>query len=70
MSRALLVLVKGQRRGGLDTRFDELKWPLNKANSCEVPSEDNVFQFLRMVYKRTRMQPECLVMMVALVERL
>jgi hypothetical protein len=49
--------------------FDERVHPLRKDISAN-PSEEDIYQFLRLIYKRTRMQPECVVMMMSYIERI
>ncbi len=58
--------------GGKEPReaiFDERLHPLKSNLKKGVPSEDEVYRYLRIIYKRTRMQPECIVMTVSYIER-
>jgi hypothetical protein len=68
--KALAVLLDQRTTGGEDSIFDETVYPLKKEQSFAVPSVEELYQFLRAIYKRTRMQPECLVMTVSYLEKL
>jgi hypothetical protein len=70
VSKALAVLLDQRTTGGEDSIFDETVFPLKKDQSFAVPSVEELYQFLRAIYKRTRMQPECLVMTVSYLEKL
>ena len=64
-ARAMLVLIKGRLSGGAaESRFNEESFPLKLSHSLALPSENDVYAFLRIIYKRTRMQAECIVMMI------
>ncbi len=60
--------VDGAGRGGL---FDERSHGLTAVPAAAaVPSVEEIYRFVRTMYKRTRMQPECVVMVVHYIEKL
>jgi hypothetical protein len=73
-ARALSSLLGERVDGpGRDGPFDERAHPLRGGEEGGlgiVPSETEVYRFIRQMYKRTRMQPECVVMLVHYIEKL
>lgn len=60
------------RIGGKEPReliFDERVHPLKANLKKGVPTEDDIYRYMRIIYKRTRMQPECIVMTVSYIEK-
>ncbi len=49
--------------------FDERAHPLKSTLKKGYPSDDEIFKYLRVIYKKTRMQPECIVMTVSYIEK-
>lgn len=49
--------------------FDERVHPLKSNLKKGVPTEDDIYRYLRIIYKKTRMQPECIVMTVSYIEK-
>ncbi len=49
--------------------FDERVHPLKMGLKKGVPTREEVYEFMRIIYKRTRMQPECIVMTVSYIEK-
>lgn len=59
--------------GGREAReliFDERVHPLKSNLKKGVPTHDDVYRYMRIIYKRTRMQPECIVMTVSYIEKI
>ena len=75
-AKAFLVLIRsGEERakrsspGQASHIFDERRHCLKATLKKGMPSEEDIFKYLRVIYKKTRMQPECLVMTVSYVEK-
>ena len=68
-SASLPSLEAGQKQPRewiFDERFHPLKSTLKKG----YPSDEDIFKYMRIIYKKTRMQPECIVMTVSYIEKL
>jgi len=75
MSKKLLEFIKAGACQCDKTYFDifnEMIHPITKSvvNYYKLPSEDAVFGFVKFIYVYERMEPECIIMCLAYIERL
>lgn len=66
---ALPALEAGQKQPR-EWIFDERFHPLKNTLKKGYPSDEDIFKYMRIIYKKTRMQPECIVMTVSYIEKL
>ena len=77
VAKAVALLIKAgeeaaakeKRPSGKYQIFDERAHCLKATLKKGLPSEEDIFKYLRVIYKKTRMQPECLVMTVSYIEK-
>jgi len=75
MAKKLLEYIKVGAANCDKTYFDvfnEMIHPITKSvvNFYKLPSEDAVFGFIKFIYVYERMEPECIIMCLAYIERL